>query len=525
MRLRLADVQGNVLRGYKHLHFAAYLLCRIDEARIKDARELLAEMLGEGSPPGEPPQRFSVMSAESWADKADVTEALNVAFTFTGLKTLGWGRRFEDFVDFREGMYERAEPYLHDRGESAREKWEPDLSGQVDVLFTLYTLTAEQREQRITALKERVNAAGYATAACQFAGRIEGSPDEFGLREHFGFRDGFSQPVLPREAYGGAPPPSPSGEGVLERPWSVGCRWRPLKLGEFLLGYTDEDGMIPGDPGAHSPHVNGTFMVWRKLRQDTEGFIKYVEGAAGAGGCPLTLQAKLVGRWPDGTSLVRAPYPPPPQAAGDREPENDFDYRRDARGAHCPKSAHVRRANPRTGLGWGTERAKRHRIIRRGLPYQDAHDDVGLIFVCFNASINRQFEQIQGGWLMDGDAFGLGGEQDLLLGDAGPEQTVTIQGGDGATVRFLNRPPSPLVTTKGGYYLFVPGMHALRLIASSSEPAGPEVFPRLATALGSAEGAMEVLQRLAHLLERIERLLALPGRLLHRLEKRCRVHN
>jgi hypothetical protein len=154
------------------------------------------------------------------------------------------------------------------------------------------------------------------------------------------------------------------------------------------------------------------------------------------------------------------------------KPSNEFDYGNDPDGVRCPLGAHVRRANPRVGLKWGTTRTKRHRIIRRGMPYHDGETSGtrGLIFVCFNADIARQFELIQGQWLMDGDAFGLGSDQDFLLGHDDPAGKTTIQGDRQRPARFLRRPDEQFVTTRGGYYLFVPGLSALESIAAGPAP-------------------------------------------------------
>ncbi len=108
----------------------------------------------------------------------------------------------------------------------------------------------------------------------------------------------------------------------------------------------------------------------------------------------------------------------------------------------CPLGAHVRRSNPRDALGFRTERTRRNRIIRRGLPYVDRDETRGLIFVCFNASITRQFEQIQGNWLMSGDTFGVGAERDFLTAGLDPGQSslrMTIQGDRDQPPLFLQR--------------------------------------------------------------------------------------
>ena len=76
----------------------------------------------------------------------------------------------------------------------------------------------------------------------------------------------------------------------------------------------------------------------------------------------------------------------------------------------------MRRTNPRDALGWEGRLTARHRILRRGMPYgpplpdgaDDDGEERGLLFVCLQASIARQFEIVQTQWCNDGNAFGLG---------------------------------------------------------------------------------------------------------------------
>ena len=51
----------------------------------------------------------------------------------------------------------------------------------------------------------------------------------------------------------------------------------------------------------------------------------------------------------------------------------------------------------------------------------------GLMFVCHQASIAKQFEVIQGQWLNDGDAFWLGDERDFLT-NGGPGERDDASG-------------------------------------------------------------------------------------------------
>ena len=138
----------------------------------------------------------------------------------------------------------------------------------------------------------------------------------------------------------------------------------------------------------------------------------------------------------------------------------------------CPLGAHIRRSNPRDALGFAGNQSLRHRMIRRGMPYgeplpegvlSDDGAQRGLCFVSFQASIARQFEGVQVPWLNDGNIFGVGHDSDYLLGDASGEARgkMTIQG----PVPFLLSPQEAFVTTRGGAYLFVPGLRALQAIA------------------------------------------------------------
>jgi Dyp-type peroxidase family len=454
------DTQGNIVRGYKHLHHTAYLFCEI---RHRSATRRMLRRLA----------RSGLTTDERWPDKPSVHRTLNVAFTYSGLRKLGWGRVFGDFTDFREGMLTRATNQLGDTGPNSPEHWEPALRREADLLFTIYGDEPGVRDARLAEIRARLMRSGLSEVLSQRADTPPSPPGHLVEREHFGFADGFSQPTL--EVSGDKPedgPRSPEGEGALPPRSVLNCepRWRPIKLGEFLLGHEDEDGVTAGGDDRHGVLRNGTFMVWRKLEQHVDRLESFLDASSESPEHREWVAAKIVGRWRNGTSLISAPYGNPETDPDSEEtlPRNEFDYGGDPDGALCPLGAHVRRANPRVGLKWGTERTRRHRIIRRGMPYAegDAGGTRGLVFVCFNASIARQFELIQGQWLMDGDAFGLGADRDFLLGHDDAEGKLTIQGDRSRPATFLRRPPAPFVTTRGGHYLFVPGVTALRWIAT-----------------------------------------------------------
>jgi Dyp-type peroxidase family len=444
------DIQGNILRGYaRHLH-AAYLLTRIDDA--DRARAFLARLLDEDR----------IATERDWGEPPQTR--LNVALTHSGLQILEADPApFARFTDFTEGMQARARVRLGDLGDNDPDHWDAALKEEIHALFTVYGRSRDVRRDAARALSGELGDAGMAVVHHQCADLLKGG------REHFGFRDGFSQPALEGVSEDRR---SRRGEGV-QRPRRrlTGEAWRNVKLGEFVLGHEDEDGVVAG--GRDPLLVNGTFMVWRKLRQDVDAFARWIEAHAGdSDAAQDALRAKILGRWPSGDSLVRRPAATT-YRAGDDDPRghdleiNDFTYAEDAAGVRCPLGAHVRRSNPRDALGFRTERSRRNRIIRRGLPYVDRDESRGLIFVCFNASIARQFEQIQGNWLMGGDAFGLGVERDFLTAGLDPGQPsvrMTIQGDRRRPPSFITR-TQQFVTVRGGHYLFVPGLSALRTIA------------------------------------------------------------
>ncbi|MGI8806492.1 MAG: Dyp-type peroxidase [Acidimicrobiales bacterium] len=441
--LDLGDIQGNILRGYgfplAHYAFVSVLVGA-------EGRKWLSELVDP------------VTTAEEWIeDKPDVT--VNVAVSHAGLCALGVpDDKVSSFsTAFRQGMKSRASE-LGDIDASDPEHWEIGLGdGQGHVLVMINATGPAALKAEVEALHRRIERAegGLAIVHEQCAKLLPFA------REHFGFSDGFAQPAV--EGSGMKPKP---GQGTPRRFWG----WRSLKPGEFVWGYEDEDGIRPESPVAPLGY-NGTYMVYRKLYQDVARFRRFLQerGAHFPGGEEL-LAAKIVGRWRDGTPLVRSPDRPDARISRDKNRINDFRFRGDREGHECPLGAHVRRTNPRDTMVGGGKRVSRHRIIRRGMPYgeplaegrtDDDREPRGLVFVCFNASIERQFETIQSRWCSDGDVFGLAGDRDFLLG--GPSQgKMTVQG---RSPSFLS-PQQPFVVTKGGEYLFVPGLDALRALAA-----------------------------------------------------------
>jgi deferrochelatase/peroxidase EfeB len=203
----------------------------------------------------------------------------------------------------------------------------------------------------------------------------------------------------------------------------------------------------------------------------------------------------MVGRWKDGTSLVRYPHRPgsvfqakkrDPNA--EREPaypDNDFLFgSEDPQGQRCPFGAHIRRANPRESFSPGSQEqldiTNRHRILRAGRGYEakgsgiDGSDKPGLLFMCFNSEIERQFEFIQQTWAMAWQFHDLENEVDPLL-VRGLDKKALETGKDKRALARMTIPTAegPIFLTKlrdfvhlrGGGYFFVPSRSAIKYLS------------------------------------------------------------
>jgi deferrochelatase/peroxidase EfeB len=324
-----------------------------------------------------------------------------------------------------------------------------------------------------------------------FSQRLRDLPAGGPISEPFGFVDGVARPAI-------------RGSRRATRARDV------VAAGEFVLGYPDSIGRFPASPSidaAHDPdHLlpdlgrdplrqrpefgrahatgqrdlgrNGTYLVVRQFAQDANAFGAWLDQATAALGpslpqwpdaalCKEFLAAKLVGRWRDGTSLVRHPDVPGTLAVPPARPDNAFSFgAEDPAGLRCPFGAHIRRANPRDSFAPGSRESlatvNTHRLLRVGRPYDAVPGRwPGLLFMCLNADVERQFEFVQGSWLMNPRFHGLANEVDPLLAHGG-STSLTVPTDD----RPLHlRGLSDFVRVRGGGYFFLPGRTAFGFLA------------------------------------------------------------
>ena len=212
--LDLARIQGFVVRGYR-LPFARYLFLRVDD--VARAAAWIAETTAE------------VLTAAPWDDKPD--SGVNVAFSYSGLRALQLpDASLAGFPEeFRQGMAARAN-LLGDYGESDPSNWEGGFGGPD--IHALVMISAKH-QAAMDAHDARVRAGLEANGGLTIVYEDVGAALPGGV-EHFGYADGFAQPSIEGSTI--APTPgqgAPSGNGD----------WRPIRAGEFILGYTDEEGV------------------------------------------------------------------------------------------------------------------------------------------------------------------------------------------------------------------------------------------------------------------------------------------
>ena len=407
--------------------------------------------------------RERVPSCAQARGSLDAGRWVTVAFTWNGLRALGLDEAsLESFpTEFKEGMVARAET-LGDRGANHPDHWvgglaRPDLHAIV-ILFAADRAGREEAEAEHRKLVARCPGVELVSSL-----DLEATPPFEFAHDHFGYRDRLSQPVI--EGTGEEPTP---GTGA------------PLKPGEFILGYPDEDGPPVLQPQPEILSKNGTFMAYRRLEEHVGRFRDFLRANAATPEEQELLAAKLMGRWRSGAPLVLAPDKDDPELGADPRRHNDFNYKeQDPHGYAVPLGSHIRRMNPRDTA----KNMNRRRMIRRGATYgphlpegvPDDGAERGLAAFVICASLIRQFEFAQNVWVNDKNFHELGNERDPMGGHH--DGTLEFKIPKRPIRKKITGLPS-FTTVKGGAYFFVPGLKALAYLASLGGPAAARAEAR-----------------------------------------------
>jgi Dyp-type peroxidase family len=336
-----------------------------------------------------------------------------------------------------------------------------------------------------------------------FEQRGDDLPAALSGHEHFGFKDGISQPGVRGKAS------TVPGDYITPRyidftDERAKYMAKPGQLlawpGQFLFGELRQNteylhNSAPAATNFPAWASRGSYLVVRRLHQDVLAFWEFVtKVASGLGMDPTHVAALLVGRWPSGAPLMRSPAVDNPALGNDQFANNHFIFDDNTRpvalrpipgypgdafppatadflATVCPHFAHIRKVNPRdtmTDLGKPHDNLLRM-ILRRGIPYgppivgvkkpppELIKKERGLMFLCYGSSIQDQFEFLQRRWANSPIQPNFGGH-DPVIGQSHRGNTRT---------RFIDVPSAGgpvrikisdewVIPTGGGYFVAPP---------------------------------------------------------------------
>lgn len=502
--LALDEIQAHIVPGFPHA-YQRFVGLQLPGDGPADAARAMLSALTPMVTPARAGLQQRVASRARRRDPAAPPAGVAVAVALSArcLRVLGHPGLAAMDRAFAAGMAARG--WLRD---PEPEQWQVGGTGdEIDILVIL----AGDDEPQLTATEAGLLASGHRlTVVHRQAGHR--LPGEI---EHFGFRDGISQPSLRGRVDAGTPlaarspmPAMPDGRAYA-RPGDV-----LLWPGQFLFGLPRQSRASATEPAAawDVPDLahNGSLLVYRKLAQnvaafhaDTAAMAGALSAAPGRAVTPETVRAWLVGRRPDGTPLVRDEVPGAVPGEPGAAPGwlNHFGYDQevpgapqqqgetvpgvagDAEGLRCPLAAHIRKVNPRdqeTDQG-AQENTLATMILRRGVPYGPLYDhedatapvnsaDRGLLFLCYQTNLKQQFELLVQRWAhpVDRPKQGAVNGTDLIIGRSavpgGPRQAPLPGGTVTTTLDY--------VTPLGGAYLFTPSIPALRELSAGGRASG-----------------------------------------------------
>lgn len=353
----LDSLQAGVLKGHGRL-YSAYIFFNL---RAESARNFVLTL--------RPTSSYSQLFAADRfrASGEGSSDFVSVAISASGLQKLGVAPAdMPRDLAFRAGM-KRARI-----GDEPSASWEPFFQGDIDLLVIL----ANDEEERLTELvQSQIQAASDAGATAQHhvvRGLDRRNSDGLPV-EAFGFADGVSRPLFLRSDI----------ERFLEQ--SSAEAYDPT--------FDPRDLAIFEHPPRSGQYAS--YAVCRKLEQDVAQFAaETARIASHIGVAAEAIAAQAMGRHPDGTPIVLSATPDSTQTL------NDFTYASDPDGLRCPLHAHSRKMNRR---GSADDEAF-HTIVRRGVFYEEegaAQHLQGLLFLCYQVDIGRQFEFLQSRWAND----------------------------------------------------------------------------------------------------------------------------
>ncbi|RXH55575.1 Dyp-type peroxidase [Granulicella sibirica] len=512
----LDEIQGNILAGFNKDH-QRFLFLRIDH--VDTAKAWLRALVPQISKSTDVAAFNNDFRAARRRNRGEVNMPkaswINIAFTFAGLKALNASGISSFPGEFKQGMAAR-KSVIGDLHHSDPNHWQAPFQ-QPEQLHLVLHLAADDATDLTAATLNVMDGLPTSGLSLLYDQLGETLPAPLTGHEHFGFKDGVSQPGIKGFTASADTNPGPNSghQGVPGQDL--------LWPGEFVLGYPTQVPTRP-DPSFDGPNPaqgpisasgpawtrNGSYLVFRKLRQDVAGFIKSVNANATALSMPPEVfGAKIVGRYASGCPIQHTAYEgsdngfPADFDASTGDPSNlhpemldanlinNFEYGDDLRGTGVPRSGHIRKAYPRDEQFLKADGTvdpnsdlhesftQTHRLLRRGIPFGPAFKrpkhpgdpitddgvDRGLLFLCYQKSISDQFEFVQKFWINDPNFPQKGDGVDPVMSQSTsgamkcPFHSKSSTATNTVTLNHF-------VTTEGGEYFFQPSISALQSLAA-----------------------------------------------------------
>lgn len=518
--LDMKEIQGLAVPGFLKPHMTLLGVRYADGQVLSNFKSFLAGLAGEVSTAEQTLEnrrafrRLRAAEKVRYPQDAPSLVLTAIAFTAKGLNRLTPGARDIQSEAFQQGLPARS-ALLGDPSDASAEghpsRWVVGASGaELDALLVVAGDERARVDERAEKLRKKLRALG-AEVAYDENGDIR--PDLPG-HEHFGFDDGVSQPGV-RGRASAAPNDFVEDRYIDPRQtpeaWLYGLPGQDLVWpGEFVLGYpgTSPDPLVPGPTAPLTPGWtrNGTFLVFRRLRQDVSLFWRTMrEEAERLSALPgfecmthEALAARIVGRWPSGAPVNRVPDGDDVELGKNKLANNNFRFdsdsfalplkgrwkdkfpmaKADPAGITCPWAAHIRKLNVRdsgSDMG-GRDATYTRRVFRTGIPFgrpladpfaeqDDEKDNRGLLFLCVQSSIESQFEFLTARWMGDPSRPKTPAGHDILIGQnaaAGEDrERRCVIFGEGLQQAQLSTKAEWVIPTGGGYF-FLPSIRALR---------------------------------------------------------------
>jgi Dyp-type peroxidase family len=521
--LETDQIQGNILAGFNKDNQTLIFLEIENPDEFRPWLKALIPFIATTDEVLQFNRLFKMIRARRCVEsRAVLATWLNIAFSFRGIKKLK-PANFDAFKDkaFRQGLALRSKTLsdpLGAKDEGFQGNWL--IGGENNEADLLLIVASDSLEEMGLAVR-RIESWIYEGVESDGEKRLSGVrviykqkgatlPAPLTGHEHFGFLDGVSQPGLRGTA-------KESGELITPKQNPADpTQGKPgqdrLWPGEFVFGYPGQDPKDPDKRGREKKAGpkwarNGSFLVFRRLRQDVGGFHQFLKAEGDRSNLgPALFGAKCVGRWASGAPIERAPTADNLKMSRDDCANNAFNFQEatlpkvpkpdsgqckdrfpddlakaDTLGAVCPFAGHIRKAYPRddtplTGNKKGPPNeatTETHRLLRRGIPFGDPFDPTvipddgnrGLLFLAYQTSIVNQFEFVTRNWVNNPNFKDPGSGHDPILGQTNNR--------DGSRVRFfpLKLPNGEEVTVRlekdwviptGGGYFFAPSIDALK---------------------------------------------------------------